>query len=394
MKADCLEPLDSGGRIRTCHLLRNIKGEHDVRFIGLCKHPDEHEHSTMCVDNFTAIRYVPGDQRGLSFYSSVALNVLSPLPYYMKRARHADIRTSAARTVSDMSPDVYVCDSLESAVNVDFILPVKKVLLAHQVETNLWIQRHETIHSVVHKAYYNYEAKRMASFETETCNRFDMVITVSEECRRALRDDFHVTVPIEVVPTGVHLEHFTPNDDDRIVPRRLVFVGSAQALPNIHSLLWFVSQVLPVVRRKYPDVTLDIVGRDPALELLALDRRESGIRVTGRVDDTRPYLAGAEVVIEPLQVSGGPRVKIYQAMAMRKAVVSSTPGIEGLDVTNGRDLFVADSADDFAQAILELFADPERRKSLALAGYRQVSANCDWSDRARRFVDICRQLAG
>ena len=163
-------------------------------------------------------------------------------------------------------------------------------------------------------------------------------------------------------------------------------------LPNEDAMLYFAREVLPHIRRDEPDTTLSIVGRapTPAVRRLA---SEPGIEVTGRVEDVRPHIADAAVYVVPLRIGGGTRLKIFEAMAMGKAVVSTTIGAEGLPVTAGQDIVIADEPEPFAHAVVQLIRDEDARRRLATAARRLVVDHYDWSAVAQDFERALERLA-
>ena len=166
------------------------------------------------------------------------------------------------------------CDSLDMTLNVDFSLAVPKILFHPCIETSLWKQRYGTAGDSIRRAYFNFETKRMAGFETEMCNRFDLVVVASEQDRDELRREYGVRTPIEVIPTGVDCEYFRPVERQTPVSKRLMFSGSMDLLSNVDQLLWFAAEIYPLIKRRHPDVTLEIVGRSPTSELRALEQAD------------------------------------------------------------------------------------------------------------------------
>jgi len=172
-----------------------------------------------------------------------------------------------------------------------------------------------------------------------------------------------------------------------------MFSGSMDLLSNVDQLLWFAAEIYPLIRRRHPDVSLEIVGRSPTSEIRALEKADRSIKVTGWVRDIRTHLQQADIYIVPLRVPGGVRVKLYEAMASRRPVVSTAYGAEGLQVAAGRDIVLADSAREFAEAVCALLDDPEKKDALAEQGYRTVNEQCDWSVSAAKFVELLERVA-
>jgi glycosyltransferase involved in cell wall biosynthesis len=180
------------------------------------------------------------------------------------------------------------------------------------------------------------------------------------------------------VPTGVDTSFFAPAREAAVDPHRLVFTGSMDWLPNEDAMLYFCREILPRIRRVEPGVTVSIVGRapTPAVRRLAAD---PAIEVTGRVEDVRPHIARGAAYIVPLRIGGGTRLKIFEAMSMGRAVVSTSVGAEGLPVADGRDLLIADDPDRFADAVVRVLRDRDLRAGLERAARRLVVERYDWS---------------
>jgi glycosyltransferase involved in cell wall biosynthesis len=224
----------------------------------------------------------------------------------------------------------------------------------------------------------------MLGFEGRTLSRFDGVLAVSEaDCTTFARlYPGSAARRIEVVQTGVDTEYFAPashgGGGSPADGRNLVFTGSMDWLPNEDAMLYFCRDVLPLVRVEEPGVTLTIVGRTPtpAVKKLAED---PAVTVTGRVDDVRPYMREAAVYIVPLRIGGGTRLKIFEAMSMARAVVSTTIGAEGLPVTSGVNAILADEPRHFARAVVDLMRDETRRHQIEAAARALVVERYDWS---------------
>jgi glycosyltransferase involved in cell wall biosynthesis len=159
-------------------------------------------------------------------------------------------------------------------------------------------------------------------------------------------------------------------------------------LPNVDGVLYFVREILPLIRRVRPDTTLAIVGRTPSPEISQLATQDPRIQVTGTVPDIRPYLWNSALAIVPLRIGGGTRLKIYEAMAAQIPVVSTTIGAEGLSVNPPHDIRLADSPGHFAEQCLELLANPQLRATLSQAATGMVTAHFSWEQVARAFERV------
>jgi glycosyltransferase involved in cell wall biosynthesis len=198
--------------------------------------------------------------------------------------------------------------------------------------------------------------------------------------------------PVHVVQTGVDTAFFTPPSETPSATH-MVFTGSMDWLPNEDGMTYFCREILPKIRQAEPSATLSIIGRapTPAVRKLA---EIPGVEVTGRVDDVRPHIARGSVYIVPLRIGGGTRLKIFEAMSMGKAVVSTTIGAEGLPVTSGRDIDIADEPSRFAHAVVHLMRDTETRRAMETAARRLVVERYDWGAVAKDFEEALLRAAG
>ena len=172
----------------------------------------------------------------------------------------------------------------------------------------------------------------------------------------------------------------------RKLANSLVFTGSMDWLPNEDAILYFVDAILPLIKQQCPEVSLEVVGRSPSRKLQALAEAEKSIRLTGWVEDIRPFVARSSVCIVPLRIGGGTRLKIFEAMAMNKAVVSTSVGAEGLPVRPGENILLADAPQDFADSVVSLLRDPNQRRRLGTAARALVQESYGWPRVAENFA--------
>ncbi len=257
--------------------------------------------------------------------------------------------------------------------NCEFLLQ-KRAFLTDLRRPARW---HGALYSLV-------QWRRLRRYEAEICRRADSVIAVSEADARALG----TLVPglrLTVVPNGVDVSTYDPQIPPApgMAENALVFTGKMDFRPNVDAVLWFADRVLPRIREQVPDVRFWVVGQRPHRRLEPL-RGHPAITLTGSVEDTRPYIAGATVYVAPLRIGGGTRLKILEAMAMERAVVATRLGAEGYEVQDGRELLLADDVETFAAAVVSLLQDPARRAAIGRAARRFVESHYDWSVLAPR----------
>ncbi|MEI6043700.1 MAG: glycosyltransferase [Chloroflexota bacterium] len=219
------------------------------------------------------------------------------------------------------------------------------------------------------------QAQRLYDYEAKALRFFDRAIAVSENEQAAL-SRLAPDTTIEVIPNGIDLEEFAPGANAEEATQ-LVFTGTMDFRPNVDAVTWFARLVWPMIRQARPEARFIIVGRrpDPAVEAL---KGIPGIEVTGRVADARPYLRQSTLFVLPMRMGGGVRFKLLEALAMGKAVVTTSFGADGVPLTAGREAVFADNPLDFAQHCLALLDDPAQRIRLGEAGRAFVAAHFDW----------------
>ena len=236
---------------------------------------------------------------------------------------------------------------------------------------------------------YRMEARGVGALERRAVETCDAVLLVSEAEVAALS---LTSGKVAAIGNGVDTDFFKP---DGRVPQQaaaLVFTGTMDYRPNVEGVCWFVREVWPELKRRVPELTFTIVGRDPTPEVLRLTGT-LGITVTGTVADVRPYLASASLAVVPLRIARGIQNKMLEAMACGRAVVASSEAIEGLDVRIGEEVLRADSADEWRTCILDLLSNESRRRSVAHAARARVVADYSWDSRMAPLVLICDRLA-
>jgi len=394
IKTEFLHPVDKGGRIRTYQMLRALRRNHSVTYLTLddgTAAPDAEERAQEYADVVVRVPFAPTKKGTVGFYLDLLRNLASPLPYAISRYESPALRERVKAICDTEDIDVVVCDFLTPSLNVPDDIAHPTVLFQHNVEAMIW-QRHVSVAgNPVKRAYLGAQWRRMLRHERAECVRFDHVIAVSPEDAAVFRDQFNVE-EVSHVPTGVDTEFFRPSGSASQNPYELVFTGSMDWMPNEDAIRWFTQDILPLIRASIPGVTLTVVGRNPPATIRGLGDTDAAITVTGSVPDVRPYMERAAVFIVPIRVGGGTRLKIFEAMAMERPVVSTAIGAEGLPLRDGVDVVLADEPQSFADAVVNLLLEPERAAAIARAAADEVRAKYSWERVAARFADICAEV--
>lgn len=391
VKANKILPVHSGGDLRSFNIVRQLAIHHDVTFLSYYDGPADAQYETKLQQELPGAVCVSTGKGGGSAVArgfDYLLQVPSPAPYAVSRFASARVKTSLQNCLSQRHPDIAICDFLDAAINFPERTGVPSVLFQHNVESEIWRRHASNGSGAIKKLMYRMEFSKMLRYEQQALSRFDHVIAVSEHDKK-LMSAWTAPERISVVPTGVDTELFCPDPSAQEKPL-VVFVGAMDWEPNVDAVTYFSSEIWPSVLAEVPQGRFRIVGRNPDRRVKALE--SSSVEVTGRVPSVIDHLREAAVVVVPLRVGGGTRIKIYEAMATGKAVVSTTIGAEGLDVHNGDDIVLADAADAFAAAVVRLMKDREVRSRMGAAA-AGLARNYGWPVIAARFAEILHSVA-
>lgn len=384
-----LFPTDTGGKIRTLSIFRRLAERAEIHAVSLADPRRDGEAITemrRTFHSYTPVAWQETAKFTPAFYAEFLRSRVGRLPYFLAKYALAEFRRTAEQVAEREQVDLVLCDFLQSAIAMQGSALRPRVIFEHNVEYVIRKRHWETEQQPLRKWLLAAEWKKAHAAEAAICREFDHVITVSEEDERQIRDAFGVA-NVSALPTGVDVQYFQPQAG----PQRagnLVFVGSMDWQPNEDGIFWFVRDVYPLIRRQAPQANLTVVGRNPSTRMKKLAEQDRRIEITGTVADVRPYLERAEVVVVPLRIGGGTRIKIFEALAMERAVVSTTLGAEGLPVQDGKEIVLADTAEAMAASVTQLLADARRREAVGRAGRAKVVRDHTWERVADRMEEI------
>lgn len=389
VKAGKLLPVDTGGKIRSYNILRHLACKHELTLLSYYGGQPDPDYDRSIREHLVGTHtiHTTAPEGGLSQRLDYIRHLPSAAPYAVRKFTHPAVRRTVKQWLQEKRFDVAVCDFLSASLNFPRRITAPCTLFQHNVETVLWRRMAETETALFHKLSYNVEAMKMERYERQALRRFHRVIAVSQQDRDEMLK-LDSTCQITVVPTGVDTGKYQVAPPASATPPVTVFVGSMDWEPNIDAVDYFCRQIWPTILAAHPDARFRIVGRNPHPRVQAL--QSSSVEVTGTVPSVPEFLRPATVVIVPLRIGGGTRLKIFEAMAMGKAVVSTTIGAEGLDVTPDRDLIIADDPERFAAAVIDLIRDSGLRRRYEQAA-AILAARYDWSEIALSFAEVLRQ---
>jgi glycosyltransferase involved in cell wall biosynthesis len=391
VKVGGLWPLDTGGRLRTFHIVSELARRHRVTLVTTHR-PDERPEALRArlahCEAVVSFPHAAPKQGSAGFARAVAASWLSPLPVDLFKWRVPALRAAVREALAARRADLCIADFLYTTPNVPFDTGVPVLFFDHNVEHVIWRRLAAVERRLWRRAALALEWRKVRRAEARACRRARLTVAVSEADGGVLAAQAP-SATIRAIPTGVDTEFFAPNGAPE-TPGALVFTGSMDWYPNEDAMLDFMATMLPGIRASVPGTTLTIVGRHPSPRLRAA-AAAAGARVTGTVEDVRPWVAEAAVFVVPLRVGGGTRLKIFEALAMGKAVVSTAIGAEGLPLQPGTHFVAADTREAFVRGVVDLLNDPVRRKTLGAEGRRLVEERFGWSQIARAFADLCAE---
>jgi glycosyltransferase involved in cell wall biosynthesis len=381
--------MDQGGKIRTGNILRGLKGG---AFKVCLASPAPRDIQRFGPDLDAACdRFVSWPESRPSRFGRL-LSLASELPVAVASDRSEPGKACILRALAD-KPDVMVVDFPHAGVLVPERFDAASAIFTHNVEAEIF-ERHAARAKGVWRLVWADQSRKMTRFERDTLRRFDTTIAVSKRDAEALSSRYGLT-HVEEIDTGVDLDFFAaappeaapdPGPDGGT----LVFTATMNWPANVEGIHFLLDEVWPALVAARPGIRATIIGRDPPASLR--DKiRERGLNVTltGFVDDIRPYVAQSHVYVIPLWVGSGTRIKAFEAMAMGRPVISTSLGIEGLDVADGEHFLRADSAAAFSDGILALLADASFRNRIAAAARRRMEERFSWQKVAAQFEAIC-----
>lgn len=390
VKAGKLLPVDTGGKIRSVNLLRQLCGRHETTLLSYYDGPADAEYDRAIGTEFPGAIAVntggPTTTAGRMCHYLFCL--ASPAPYAVRKYASARVRALVNEMTRRREYDVTICDFLAPSLNFPAKLAAPTALFQHNVESSLWARQARHQPNPIKKALYRFEAWKMERYERSTVQRFHHVVAVSDH-DRGLMSAMTRSDRITVAPTGVDLSAYRPVAEVEADAPIVMFLGSMDWEANVDGVEYFCREIWPAVKAQVPDARFRIVGRRPGTRVRRL-AEDPSVEVTGDVPTVVDQLRDAAVFVVPLRVGGGTRLKIYEAMAAGRATVSTTIGAEGLDVHDGHDIILADEPDAFALATATLLRDRERRRAMARAAAAQA-ARFDWPVVVAQFEDSLRR---
>jgi glycosyltransferase involved in cell wall biosynthesis len=383
-------PPNAGKPLRTWNLLRRLAWRHSVCLV--CYGRSDESGAAEVMKAGIDLRLVePKDTPlGWKLYLQLFINIFSRFPFSVAKPYSRSFQDQVDALLKDKRWDLIQCEWTPYARFVSNHPQVPVLIATHNVESQIWARRAANAKNPFAKLFFRTQEWKMLKFERRALLRASAATVVSD-LDFATIQNWGVT-NVHLVTNGVDLDAYRPiavaeHEDE------LLFLASLDWYPNADALHYFVENIFPIVRARRPNAILRIVGRKAPQSMIRQYSGLPGIDFVGEVAEVGSYLARAAVIVVPLKIGGGSRIKILEALAAGKAIVATTIGAEGLNVSSGEHLLIADSPSGFAAAIEDLLLSPSLRHRLGKNGRQLVSERYSWDRIADTLESVWYNLS-
>lgn len=382
-------PTQFGGALRIFHLLRAMASRHDVTVIafGTPNAGDDISREIPGVRNVITVPPAP-QLYGIRKRAGQAWAIASGQSGIGLIYRSSAMQAAITRTLKRERFDVVQMENYPMGkYSLDGSDGAIRILDAQNVEYDSAERIARNTTSPLRRWFYEREARTTRRGETAVYRNQDALFVTSERDGALLADI--TEVPKFVIPNGVDLEYFRQSPVP-VRPNSLVFTGTMNYYPNADGAIYFLQEIFPRILREVPDASIAVVGYAPPGGLLKY--RAKNVEITGHVPDVRPFIDRAAVYVVPLRMGGGTRLKVMEALAMKKPVVTTSVGCEGIHLRHSESVLIADSPDEFAASVVRLFRNPEKAVALAARGHETVRTGYSWDAVGKKLENAYSSL--
>jgi len=375
-------PPNKGDKIRSFHFLKHLGQKHDVYLASLVDDPEDKKDLANLSSIVKMHLFELIHPKLKKLLSGVAVLKKKPfsIPYFYSYRLQKKIDAIIERINFDIlfffsSP---TAEYVFRSKHYKRILGRKRTLIdLIDVDSQKWLSYAQSCQGAMRWVYFR-EAKYLKMYEIKIAQEFDRLFLVSDKEKSIFLNNYPAE-NISVVPNGVDLDFFTPHytSPNNSSAPELLFTGVMNYWPNIDAVEWFVKNILPLVKKEFPDVVFYIVGNRPPQRIRNLSN-QNGVCVTGYVKDVRENLARADISVIPLRIAQGIQNKVLESMAMAKPVVCTSKALAGIQADVGSEVIVADTEKEFADSVIRLLKDAIQRKMIGVSARKCVEAKYSW----------------
>lgn len=375
-------PPKGGAHQRSFNLIRHASSSHEISLVAFNLQQESRErlaeHSRELKKYCDNVEFweLPVQWRCARWWAGLALSPLFRDPYGCRALWSRQLAARWQQIIHRHQGALVHFDSIDLGLYARTVNGCRTVLNHHNCESAMTYRRAQRESNPIKKAYLRLLARQLARLEQVLCHRFDVNTAVCELDARQLRAG-NPKAHIHVVENGTDTEYFAPTRDP-VEPMSLIFAGTMNWYPNVSAVRFFVREIWPLIKQRCPNVRLYLAGNSPSRSLIRWLEQDPKIVLVASPDDIRPWLARAAVFVCPILDGGGTRLKILDALAMGKPVVTTTIASEGLRVRHEEHILAADAPRDFAREVLRALQDERLRNRLGAAGRALVERYYTW----------------
>ncbi len=385
-----------GGLQRSRNLLKELSKYHDIHLICFYRNNDkifvpdiklaEKDLKNYCKNVYIIPHELSNKQKAFRLLKSV----VSRTPYSAYIYRSRQLLKKSWKLIADKSIDLIHSDTIGMIEPIIDKISIKKVLTHHDIESHKMYRRYENEENIFKRIYFLQEYMALRRYEKKYCVIYDSNIAVSEIDKNRLQD-IDERIKVNVIQNGVDCEYFKyyPRNE---MSRELIFTGALDYYPNAKAMLYFYGKMWPILKNKYPELRLTIIGKNPPAQLRSLGEDGNGINILGYVEDIRPHMKRAKVFICPIMEGGGTRIKILDAFSQGIPVVSTIVGAEGLDLQKGKHILLADTVTEFVDRVSDLLENEELSKSMSLCAREFVEQNYSYNIIGKKMATVYNEM--
>jgi len=393
-------PPRGGCSLRNFNLIKECSKRHEIHLLTFYQKAHLYGHSNLG-DNIKEMQKyckevrvfeIPTDGKKLRWSLLLLLNLFSSKPYSTWRFHSKEMVNAVKEAVNTESFDLMEIGTIALAEYSKLAPNLPKLLVHHNIESELLIRRAAGLKNPLARAYVAHQGRKLRNYEKEAARFFDYHTTVSDRDGETLKEA-DPGANVQTVPNGVDTEYFT-SINTATEENSLIFIGAPNWFPNLDAMTYLIRDIWHLITAEIPDLSMYYIGKNPPPEIKKFAEHNPSFKPLGFVDDVRPYMSRASVYIVPIRIGGGTRLKILDAMSMSSAIVSTSIGCEGIDVSHGKDILIADSPETIARETIRLLKDNALRTELGENARATAERLYSWKVVAPKLEWVYNQLAG
>ncbi|KON27196.1 hypothetical protein AC481_05555 [miscellaneous Crenarchaeota group archaeon SMTZ-80] len=381
-------PPQAGNRLRAFHWLSYLRKKHQIYLVSFIESINENSYlknlMEYCADIITVLR------RPKCGFMYRVMNLFKKPPYFIvEQFKSSTMQESITRLLENNRFDLILVSSLAMLQYVDNVKGINKILDSVDCITRNYSQSWKVNTGFMDRIKSSIDYRKIREYEVSLHTKVDRCIVATSEDREFL-ECISPGLIVRIIPNGVDSEYFSPQPVEEDFPS-LLFFGDMSYTPNKDAVVYLCLKILPLVKSSFPKLRVYIVGKNNP-KINKCIPHEKGVIITGFVEDIRIFLSKASVSVCPMRIGTGIKNKVLEAMAMGKAVVSSSIGKEGIEASNGKDILIADSHESFAQRITELLRDKNLREKIGRNARELMEKNHQWEMQAQKIEAVFQEL--